>query len=89
VAGALTGYGFELVGIGTAAENIWIAATALGLGAAFMGNVVIAEPLIGGRLKFDGDLVGVFVLGQTNQMCSKAVPADRPYGDRRVVWHHD
>ena len=87
LAGSLIGYGFELIGIGTAVENLWIAANALGLSAAFMGDVVIAEDDVKRLLAFDGDLAGVLVLGY-----SLATPRPsalvRSFDDvHRVVWH--
>jgi nitroreductase len=89
LAGALVGYGFELVGIGAAIENMWIAATALGLGAAFMGDVAIAETAVRDRLRLEGDLVGVLVIGHIEQSTPRFPPADNPAEDVRVRWHQD
>ena len=60
---ALVGYGFELIGLGAAIENMWLAASALGLAGVFMGDVVIAEAAIRARLGLAGDLCGVLALG--------------------------
>jgi nitroreductase len=87
--GALVGYGFELVGIGAAIENMWIAATALGLGAAFMGDVAIAESAVRDRLQLEGDLIGVLVIGYVDHTAPRLPPADNPSGDLRVRWHQD
>lgn len=87
--GALVGYGFELVGIGAAIENMWIAATALGLGAAFMGDVAIAESAVRDRLRLEGDLVGVLVIGYIDHSTPRVAPADNPSADVRVRWHQD
>lgn len=61
---ALVGYGFELLGVGAAIQNLWLAAEALGLGAVYMGDVVIAEREIRARLGMEGDLMGVLALGK-------------------------
>ena len=63
LAGSLVGFGLEMVGIGTAIENMWLAAEALGVRVAFMGDVAIAEDEICRRLHIAGDLVGVLALG--------------------------
>lgn len=87
LAGSLVGFGLEMVGIGAAVENMWLAAEALGVRVAFMGDVAIAEDEICRRLHMAGDLVGVLALGFS----------DVPLPDRRqrldeqdadhVVWH--
>ncbi|ABM16754.1 nitroreductase [Mycolicibacterium vanbaalenii PYR-1] len=61
--GSITGYGFELIGLGAAIENMWLAANALGIGATFMGDVVIAEEAIKRVVSVTGDVVGVLALG--------------------------
>lgn len=80
---AIIGYGFELVGIGAAIENMLLAAHALGLGAVFIGDVLIAEEEVKALLGFEGDLVGVIALGHVDQV-------DEPpkqMVDGRVVFH--
>ncbi len=85
---SLTSYAFECIGIGTAVENMWLGAISLGLGAFFMGDVVIAERAITGRLQIEGDVVGVLGLGYSTasplpaRMSPKATQVDDP-----VVWH--
>ena len=61
--GSLVGYTFEILGIGAAVENMWLAANSLGIQAAYMGDVVIAEAEISQRLGLELDLVGVLALG--------------------------
>jgi nitroreductase len=87
LAGCLEGYGFELVGIGTAVENMWIAANSVGVSAAFVGDVVIAEPEVRRELGLIGDLVGFLALGYSSTEATK--PMDEPaFSDiDRVVWH--
>lgn len=63
LAGAIVGYGLELVGVGAAIQNLWLAAESLGLGGVFMGDMLVAETKIQERLGIRGDLVGIFVLG--------------------------
>ena len=65
----ITGYGLEMVGIGAAIENMWIAAVSLGVSAAFLADLVIAEEQIKAELAITGDVVGALALGY-----SRAVP---------------
>jgi nitroreductase len=87
LAGSLVGFGLEMIGIGAAVENMWLAAEALGIHVAFMGDVVIAEDDIRQRLGMPGDLVGVLALG----FSGAAAPARRQRLDvldaQYVVWH--
>jgi nitroreductase len=84
---SLVAYTFEIIGIGAAIENMWLAANALGVAGAFMGDVVIAEETISKRLGFERDLVGVLALGYSDE----AVATNRiAYGlddTGRVSWH--
>lgn len=63
---ALFGYGLEMVGVGAAIENMWLAAHALGLSAALLGDVAIAELEIAAVLGLTGDLVGVLAVGESS-----------------------
>ena len=81
-ADALIGYSFELIGLGAAIENMWLAATSLGFGATFMGDILIAERRIAEILEMSGDLVGVLAIGRTTQ----SAPAKR-LSDDCVVYH--
>jgi nitroreductase len=87
LADSLVGFGLEMIGIGAAIENMWLAAEALGVRVAFMGDVVVAEDYIGGVLGIAGDLVGVLALGFSDV----PVPAARQRLDaglaEHVVWH--
>lgn len=60
---SLMSFGLENIGIGCALENMWIAAVSLGLSAAFLGDICIAEAEIRTRLGLSGDLVGALGLG--------------------------
>ena len=84
---SLVGFGLEMIGIGTAIENMWLAAEALGVRVAFMGDVAIAEDDIRRRLGFAGDVAGVLALGFSDV----PVPARRQRLDEQdpehVVWH--
>ena len=87
LAGSLVGFGLEMIGIGAAIENMWLAAEALGVRVAFMGDVVIAEDDIRAALGIAGDLAGVLALGFSDA----PLPARRQRLDERdadhVVWH--
>ena len=52
--GSLVGYTFEVLGIGMAIENMWVAAAALGLGGSYLGDIVIVEELVRERLGLRG-----------------------------------
>lgn len=85
--GSLVGYTFELVGIGAAIENMWIGAQSLGVSAAFMGDVVIAEDGIRDRLAIEGDLVGVLALGYSDAIAPALRRSTDTLQGQRVVWH--
>jgi nitroreductase len=85
--GSLVGYTFEILGIGAAIENMVLAAQSLGLQTAFMGDLVIAEPFIRDRLGFDGDLVGVLVLGYSSEPVAPRGHLIDIDDERRVVRH--
>ena len=86
-AGSIVGYTFEVLGIGTAIENMWIAAIALGLQGAFMGDLLIVEELISGLLSIDGDLVGVLALGRSSEPPSPNRMVYEVEGSDLVVRH--
>ena len=84
--GSLVGYTFEVLGVGTAVENMWIAATALGLRGSFLGDIVIAEDTIREHLALKGDLVGVLALGYT-QADPEWVKEINVGDPNKAVWH--
>jgi nitroreductase len=84
--GSLVGYTLEVAGIGAAIQNMWIAAHAQGVQAAFMGDVAIAEAAIRERLGIQGDLVGVLALGYSNVSPPATHPPEIDDPDK-VVWH--
>lgn len=79
---AVTGYSYEMVGIGAMIQNMWLNAEARGLRGVFMGDVAVAERQIQEELGFNGDLVGVLALGYTDQQ-----PFDRKLKTGTVVYH--
>lgn len=90
LAGALEGYSFECVGIGTAVENMWIAALSLGLSVSFAGDVVIAEGTVSSLLGLEGDLIGVLALGYSDAPALPARPSPAvTQTDDPVRWHRD
>jgi nitroreductase len=83
LAAALVGYTFEIIGVGAAVQNMWIAAESMGLRGVFMGDIVIAEQHIAKCLQLHGDLVGVLALGY-----SDGEPwIERMFEPDRLVWH--
>ena len=84
----LLGYSFEMVGIGAAVENMWLAAHSLGIEGAFMGDVLIAEQDIRRCLEVEHDLAGVLALGSVDQAAGSRDVMESPDGDR-IVWHRE
>ena len=85
VLSSLVGYGLEMMGLGAAIQNMLIAAEALGIQAAFIGDIMIAEEVIRARLGMTGDMAGAVILGfSALTPPSKQHSADDP---RRVRWH--
>jgi nitroreductase len=62
-ASALVAYTFEVIGLGASVQNALLAAHGSGLGAVFIGDVLIAEGLVADLLGLTGDLAGVVCLG--------------------------
>ena len=75
LAASLLGYSFELVGIGAALENMWLAANSLGISAAFLGDLAIAESTARQLLAFEGDMVGILVLGYSDLTSDQRRPS--------------
>jgi nitroreductase len=85
---SLTAYGLETMSIGTALENMWLAANALGVGAAFLGDLAIAEDATRDLLGFDGDVIGIVALGYpTVAPPPRRDPPSVTQIDDPVVWH--
>ncbi len=80
---AVTGYGFEMIGLGAAIQNMWLSAHAQGIEGVFMGDVAVVEPYIRKSLRFRGDLVGVLALGYTVQP-----PHPKSLKENAVIYHH-
>jgi nitroreductase len=85
--GSLVGYGLEVVGIGAAIENMWLAAEALGLRGCFMGDVVNAEEAISWRLGLESDLMGVLALGYVDEAPGSPPRDINVHDPDHVVWH--
>lgn len=85
--GSLVAYTFEVLGVGAAVENMWLAAHSVGLVATFMGDVVVAEKAIGRMFGIAGDLVGVLALG--HPLPGEPIPGrgDEPL-EGLVTWHN-
>jgi len=88
LARTLTAYGLETMGLGTALENMWLAANSLGIQAAFLGDLTIASPAARGILGLQGDLVGVLALGYSAAAPPPRLePAPETQSESQVVWH--
>lgn len=56
-------YSLEVIGVGAAVMNMWIAALSLGLKATFMGDICVADKKIKRALAMERDLAGALLLG--------------------------
>lgn len=85
---SLTAFGLENMGLGTALGNMWLAANSLGISAAFLGDLAIAEEVAGPLLGCSGDLIGILALGYSSAV---APPRRQPPRSTQVaepvVWH--
>lgn len=84
LAGSIIGYTLEVMGVGAAVENMWIAAVGHGLAGCFMGDVLIAERAIQRRLSIECDLVGVLVLGYAENREAHAVRVE--FSAEEIRW---
>ena len=88
VARTLTAYGLEVLGLGAALENMWLAANALGLGVAFLGDLAIAHQTAKQLLTLEGDLIGLLALGYSSTMPPpRREPPSKTQTETPVVWH--
>jgi nitroreductase len=88
LARTLTAYGLEAMGLGTALENMWLAANSLGVQAAFLGDLAIASPAARDILGLQGDLVGLLALGySTATPPARLEPAPETQSESAVLWH--
>lgn len=89
LAGSLASYAFECTGIGTAVENMWLSAISLGLSAAFVGDVAIAEAFVATSLGMNGDLIGGLALGYSSRDPLPALPSPEETQVADPVVRHD
>jgi hypothetical protein len=85
--GSLVAYTFEVLGIGAAIMNMWIAANSLGAQVAFMGDVCVAERAIAAKLGITRDLIGVLAVGYSHAPASEGRMYYDVSDETRVVWH--
>lgn len=83
----LFNYGLEMIGIGAAMENMWLAACALGYSATLMVDVVVAEKEIAPLLGLRGDLVAALAIGKSNGTPTKPMDLPPMGGTARAVIH--
>lgn len=86
LAGAIVGYTLEIIGVGAAVENMWIAAVGHGLAGVFMGDILIAEQAIKQRLSIECDLVGVLALGYAETREAQTMRDRVALGAEQVRW---
>lgn len=85
--GSLVAYTFEVLGIGTAIMNMWLAANALGIRACFMGDICVAEKEISRQLGIERDLIGALALGYSDEPPAPNRVHYDISDDTRVIWH--
>lgn len=83
--GLLIAYMLECAGLGAAVQNMWLAAEALGLKAAFLGDIGVDEERIAKRLGMDGELIGALALGYSDLVPEERRPIDDD--PTQVRWH--
>lgn len=84
---SLIGHDLEILGIGAAIENMWVAAEGCGLRGCYLGDVAIAEEEISRRLGIANDLLGVLVLGHSTASAPPHLLQDASMDEAHVVWH--
>ena len=90
IARTLTAYGLEMMGLGTALENMWLAASALGVSAAFLGDLAIATDAAKTQWGLEGDLVGILALGYSSATPPpRREPVPSTQAVSPVVWHEE
>lgn len=77
-------YSLEVIGVGAAIMNMWIAALSLGVQATFMGDICVAEKAIADRLGLSFDLAGALVLGYPATGVAPLPP--KALDETRIVW---
>ncbi len=82
---SLIGYTFEVMGLGAAMENMWLAAEAFGLSAVYLGDVIIAERFLEQHLLVSGELAGALALGFSEHRGPQK--QSRHLDEECVVWH--
>lgn len=88
IARTLTAYGLEMLGLGAALENMWLAANSLGLSVAFLGDLAITNDTARTVLGLEGDLVGLLALGfSASTPLPRREPPRETQATTPVVWH--
>lgn len=84
---AIFGLALEMIGVGAALENMWLAALDQGYQACFLGDVAIAEGAIKELLGFEGDVLGALAIGRSD--AAPVSPMDSPARPEaaRVIRH--
>lgn len=83
----LFGLALEMIGVGAAIENMWIAALDQGLQGCFLGDTAIGEDRVQQLLGCDGDILGALVFGHS--AAAPVPPMDTPARPdlNRIVYH--
>ena len=77
----------ESFAIGAAVENMWLAATSLGLAGTFMVDIAVAAEVVATRLGVEGQLLGALALGYTQEPPSPPMDKRTFPGIERTIWH--
>ncbi|QNJ92558.1 nitroreductase family protein [Mycolicibacterium fluoranthenivorans] len=85
---ALHNNSLEMIGIGAAFENMWLAAVSLGYSATLMVDVAVAEKKIAPMLGIRGDLVGVLAIGNSSEYGIGPASHACELTPEQVVIHH-
>ncbi|MFY9821800.1 MAG: nitroreductase family protein [Thermoanaerobaculia bacterium] len=88
LAGSIVGYTLEVIGVGAAVENMWLAAVGHGVAGVFMGDILVAERAIRQRLEINCDLIGVLVLGYIERSADHRVRHRIEVCKEKVRWFY-
>jgi nitroreductase len=88
LASSIVGYTLEIIGVGAAVENMWLAAVGYGVAGVFMGDILVAERAIRQRLEINCDLIGVLVLGYSGRPVDHRVRNRIELCKEKVRWFY-
>jgi cobalamin synthase len=77
----------EGVAVGASVQNMWLAATALGLVGTFVADLAVAATAVRAILGVEGDILGALVLGYSGAGADRSMNAPVFPDTTRALWH--